>query len=483
MTNTITHWSAPGYSDIVSARHAAGDIDVEFANGDVVVIPASTFGIATTDFELVVADGGLSIRAIQDDGVAVDISWTQVRTATDPEFAKELRRRDAEESRRLGLRLKALREDRGVTQRDLAKLVAMPAPQLSKIESGTFDLRVSTVQALLRALDASFADIAGPAAPEVSQKKIAKLAEGAGVPRDLMDRLFGSVPRSKVSATLERLFGWSAETLSTGSLHRQGQAVTVQFKAASAQVPHESPLVDLAIAVSRIVRKASQQPPFAGVPADPASLHAVAKVEGAGVTLESLTRWSWKAGVPVIPLHGRKGFCAATLLTDDALSIVLKDPRELAVFWLFDLAHELGHIACGHTTQSGVVDLDKPKPHGDSDGQETDANDYALSMLLPDHEKLLQRVRREARGSHLRFKGAVGAVAAEEGVNPALLGMVAAYELTEVGENKDRWGSATNLAKSESPGRIVVQREAILWLNRERLDEDTALLDALVLAQ
>ena len=69
------------------------------------------------------------------------------------------------------------REDRGLSQRDLAELVGMTPPQLSKIEGGYSDLRVSTVQTLLRAVGASFADIAGPDALEFSQKSLRSRAQ------------------------------------------------------------------------------------------------------------------------------------------------------------------------------------------------------------------------------------------------------------------------------------------------------------------
>ena len=87
--------------------------------------------------------------------------------------------------RRIGRRLRALREDRGLSQKDLAALVGMSGPQLSKIEKGTSDLRFSTVQTLLRAMGATLEDISGPGALERSQKAIRSRTEAHGVGRDL----------------------------------------------------------------------------------------------------------------------------------------------------------------------------------------------------------------------------------------------------------------------------------------------------------
>lgn len=122
-------------------------------------------------------------------------------------------------------------------------------------------------------------------------------------------------------------------------------------------------------------------------------------------------------------------------------------------------------------------------PRGDSpDSTEQAANDFALEILLPDHMELLRDVRQEARGSHLRFKGAVATVADAAHVSPGLLGMIAAYALTDVGQDKDRWGSATNLARVDGSGREHVQEIARQFLSPSHLDPvDRVLIRQLVL--
>ena len=178
----------------------------------------------------------------------------------------------------------------------------------------------------------------------------------------------------------------------------------------------------------------------------------------------------WDRGVAVIPLHGQGGFCSAAWTVGESPAAVLKETRDLAVHWLFDLAHELGHIAHGHLDSGGVVDVDNLRPGespGGDDAQEHDANVFALQLLLGDYRSLLDEIRRESRGNYLRFKGAVATVARKRNVSTGLLGMVAAYELSDIGEPKDRWGSATNLARVEGDGRDTVTREL-----RGRVDFD-----------
>ena len=178
-------WAEPGYSDIGSVEAIGDQIEVVFLNDDVVRLSPGRFGVRGA-FEAVLAEGtgGLAITVTGTDAERT-ITWSQLRAATDPDFAQEMRRQDAEESRRIGRRLRAVREDRGLSQKDLAALVGMSGPQLSKIEKGTSDLRFSTVQTLLRAMGATLDDISGPGDSERSGRAILSRTEVHGVGQDL----------------------------------------------------------------------------------------------------------------------------------------------------------------------------------------------------------------------------------------------------------------------------------------------------------
>ncbi len=484
MTDTTgAPWRTPGYSDVRVVERVGDDLHVEFANGDVVRVSPTRFGVEG-DFEVRFDDESPTIELVTPT-VVRDVSWAQIRSATDPEFAQEMRRQDAEESRRIGRRLRALREDRGLSQRDVAGLVGMTAPQLSKIESGNFDLRVSTVQTLLRAMGATFAEIAGPDALEISQKSLRRSAERAGVSPELVDRLLSHTPRHLVRRIFAKAFGWDL-TSADFVPHRPDElGVNVLFKStgSTGEPVSSSPLVRLAVACSEAVLITTERLGFSGLPPAPEARAGATDSEGL-VTLPSLTEWAWGRGVSVIPLQGRGAFCAAAWSINDSPVAIIKDSRSSAVFWLFDLAHELGHIALGHVHGHGIVDVDQLGPDETIvDAQEKAANDYALELLLGDHAGLVELVRRESRGNYLRFKGAVATIAKRSNVGAGLLGMVAAYELTDLGQPKDRWGSATNLAAPHGDGREQV--EAAL---RRRLvmdhatDQDAALLSAAVLS-
>jgi len=63
--------------------------------------------------------------------------------------------------------LKDTRERKGLSQRALAKLAGLPQGQISRIENGAVDLRLSSLIALARALDLELALVPRKSVPAV----------------------------------------------------------------------------------------------------------------------------------------------------------------------------------------------------------------------------------------------------------------------------------------------------------------------------
>jgi transcriptional regulator with XRE-family HTH domain len=478
-------WTTPGYGDVSAVSKTGDDLEITFANGDLVRITPAVLGVAgpyELDSEPTLDGAGVRIVT---DSKPQEFSWTRLRVATDPAFARHMREEDSNEARRIAHRIKALREDKGLTQRDLATLAGMTSPQLSKIESGSFDLRISTVQTLLRSMGASLEDISRSGTPEISQKAIRKHAEKAGVSRDLIDRMARVCTRTELPQLLNRAFGWTMDALNAGTPTSPRLAGAV-FKTISSSDPNESPLLALAEAAAQIVGR-NVGPCELGTVGDAVDVRSELLNHVGEVTLASLVEWSWTRGVPVIPLHGKGGFCAAVLSVDGTPSVVIKETRQQVAYWLFDLAHELGHIAHGHVHDADLVDIEALRPGGSNDGsdtQEEQANQYALELLLGDASSLVRAVEQESQGSYLRFKGAVVTIARRARVNAGLLGLVAAYALDDLGEPKDRWGSANNLSTADGSGREIVRNVLASRLKAGTgSDIDRRLLAAAVLAE
>jgi transcriptional regulator with XRE-family HTH domain/Zn-dependent peptidase ImmA (M78 family) len=473
-------WEVSGYADITSATIINGELEVSFANGDTIHIDPIQLGVnwVNPDVQLN-PEEGLSITFVGEGGQERSVDWMHLRSATDVDFAREVRNREAEQSRRLGLRLKALREDLGISQQDLARISGMSGPQLSRIESGSLDLRVSTIQSLLRAMNSSFADIAGPDAPEISQRSLSRIAIQAGVARDFMERILIEIPRDKVMKVLSQAFGWSTGAIASGIPGTIAPKPGILFKTVQRDPSVDSPMIHMAQVVSEVVDSHTKYLDFEGVPSGAIEIREQL-ISESGITLESLSQWMWRKGIPVVPLQGKGAFCAAVWKVDGKPVVTIKETRAPAVFWLFDLAHELGHIALGHVEKSSLVDIDgltsAGRNHTEIDGIEARASQFATELLLGKPDEILSEVRTLTRNNYLRFKNAVSDVATRHGISPGLLGMIAAFEMDDIGEPKDRWGSATNLAKADGKGRDQVLEVFIHEFSQELITGDDRLL-------
>ncbi len=112
-----------------------------------------------------------------------------------------------------------LRMKRGLTQRELSRLVSVPQPNLSNIEKGKQDVTVGTLQRIASVLNCSLADFfreveKTPEVVPLSRERIEKLAEAivkghpklTGEDREIA-KLFGDLrPHSAAQARLGRTY-------------------------------------------------------------------------------------------------------------------------------------------------------------------------------------------------------------------------------------------------------------------------------------
>jgi transcriptional regulator with XRE-family HTH domain/Zn-dependent peptidase ImmA (M78 family) len=455
-------------------------IDVEFANGDVVEVSVPALGLdATTTFAVDPDSGTLTAEA--PDGPR-EIDWMVIRAISDPAFAREIRERDAEEARRVGRRLRSLRERRGFSQKDVAKSLGMKAPQLAKIESGEQDLRLSTLRSVLRILGATFNDIAGPDAPELS---LEELAERTGAPTGLLRAIAQKVRPREAPAQIARGFKWNLPEVLDGVAPPE-LGISLAFAANSEDHRRPSPVQRLARSVSEISVAAAED-----VAVDlPTNARALRRALLGGaereITLEDLIGFCWDAGIVVVPMASGPGFQAVAWYVGERPVVVLRLTRSYAAQWLFTLAHEIGHLVLGHVkSNSGVVDVDEPGRVA-GDRAEDEANEFAKDVLAPGSDELFEEIRRRMPGSVAEqkkaFKGAMVSIATKAKIDPALFGFLAAYAMRDIAEDNDRWGSATNIAKKNPHGRTSVRDAYLGHVDLDRLDTaDSALIDAVVL--
>lgn len=392
---------------------------------------------------------------------------------------------EAEALKILGHRLRILRENNEVSRAALANRTGLRVARVAGLEQGAI-ASLSIVSIVIDALGGRLGDVVDPDALARSNRELIKLATAAGAPKDLLRRILQHADPDDFPRALSRGFSWMFRDLMHGTPRAEPLDVVPVFKTLSDSTPIDSPVLALARTLSKLAVTTLLQdlPGYAPIPADPRAVREQVLACAEDLTLQALLTWTWGQGIVVIPLSAGSDFVAAVWSVEDRPVIVLNDRRTIAAYWLFDLAHELGHLACGHVGGEGIVEVGAPDSSDLEDEQEHEANDWALQLLLPDPTAMLIDVRRRTAGDAPRkFKFAVRDVAREAGISAGPLGLIAARALSDVPEDRDRWGSATNLAKEEDRDGRARVRDAFLSRADIKAAEplDAALLRAAVL--
>jgi Zn-dependent peptidase ImmA (M78 family) len=140
----------------------------------------------------------------------------------------------------------------------------------------------------------------------------------------------------------------------------------------------------VAIQVATLAAIASKTPAPFQLPAATAIRSEILRGGAPWVDLVHLVDWSWRAGIPVVPvsgLPGRKGMDGLSARSGDHTAVAICSDRKSSAWLLFILAHELGHVALGHLRESMPVVVDEDVRHSDADPDERAANRFACELL------------------------------------------------------------------------------------------------------
>lgn len=102
------------------------------------------------------------------------------------------------------------------------------------------------------------------------------------------------------------------------------------------------------------------------------------------VDFQALLEFSWFMGIPVLympEIPARKKMDAVAIKVSDRPVIALTKKHKHASGILFSLAHELGHIACGHLEDNSLLIDEKINEDDIDNPQEREANAYAIELL------------------------------------------------------------------------------------------------------
>jgi hypothetical protein len=139
----------------------------------------------------------------------------------------------------------------------------------------------------------------------------------------------------------------------------------------------------IAIQIARLVALGVTQP--TAVPPDAAAARsAILRAGRSWVDLEGLLDYCWSVGVAVVHVEAwprnRRRMAAVVATIDGRPVIVVADKHKHTGWLLFHVAHELGHLACGHVPAAAVL-VDAEVDRESRDREEREANRFAVELL------------------------------------------------------------------------------------------------------
>ena len=146
-------WHTRDYPRIVSAAHRSGVLTVDFADGATARVPVEQIlthrstvpdwdHLTYNTYEIVVPTATENL----------EIPWDVIRSLTDPAFEQHLADKTAASAKRIGLRIRELRQGLRLTEEELAERAGVSPGRLSRIEAGTDGISLPTLERIVAAM-------------------------------------------------------------------------------------------------------------------------------------------------------------------------------------------------------------------------------------------------------------------------------------------------------------------------------------------
>ena len=366
-----------------------------------------------------------------------------------------------------------------LSQKELGERLGLKEQQIQQYEStGYSSASLERINEVIQALEIVVREEVFLPTADLSVSRLLKRLQAAGLDRDFVVKRL--IPSSVVArlesagknasrnlvlqatSSVARIFGWSMTSLlgADKSLDLNMAAVGGgRFKIpATASEQRFNAYTVYAHILSLLTLEATNKLQRKPIPSDPEEVRHEIISEFGSITFETVLRYVWSHGIPVLPLRDAGGFHGACWRQEGRNVIVLKQTTKSVARWLFDLLHELWHTSedPDDAELSVVEEPEAALSRRDSD-EEQAASQFAGEVILEGRaEELVQLCLEQANSDVKLIKSTLPKVARAQGVSVASLANYMAFRLSMSGYNW--WGSATNL-QDESEGPWHVARE------------------------
>ena len=161
--------------------------------------------------------------------------------------------------------------------------------------------------------------------------------------------------------------------------------------------------LSLARSMAKLVASASVKP-HKPLPENASTIRQLILKDHPDVGFDNLVDYCWSRGIPVIHLSrlpkGANKFEGMVIDVNGRPVIVLGKGSKSTSWQLFILAHEIGHIGCGHVEEGGGC-VDEIVDSGDDSPREKEATEYGLKLLTGDESSNIDYAIKGSTESHL----------------------------------------------------------------------------------
>lgn len=166
----------PAYMRFASAGYLARQrmLSVSFENGDHFlvavesILPATGNGASSVppDWSRMQISETGDVLEVPARGDTIEIPWDRIRSVADSDFRAHLTERAVERTRHLGMRIRSIRLENGMTRAALAEKVGLAREILADMEAGKMEPRIEQMEKIAVALGKRLRDFADESAKQ-----------------------------------------------------------------------------------------------------------------------------------------------------------------------------------------------------------------------------------------------------------------------------------------------------------------------------
>jgi transcriptional regulator with XRE-family HTH domain len=469
-------WENTSYQRIKDAKFNNGIVIVGFENGDIIEIPKeklTPFGMKDVKWDMM--DFSPFEVIIPASPRQLEIPWDSLRVITDKEFARYLAEKSEEQSKLIGLKVKRLREKKGIASKELAERAGITPQTISRIEQGHTDVSFATLRKILAAMGYSLKDLANQEI-ELEMENVhksfnilMKRLSYAGVDSNLLTKKIipvklqeslnsyksnePSMLLDEAASYVSTVYGWSKDEIwNNQNLAVKPEPAAMAFfkKPTNANENQVKAYSHYAYYLAKVVLKAFSTKKRNGFPESIDEFKAQYFKRYSKIDLATLLNFVWELGVCVLPLNDSGVFHGASWNIEGRHVIVLKQNTKSHARWIFDLLHELYHVfAHLDKDNTSVIEVEELNPFSNNESiEELEANSFANQVIFGNRAEILaEECVSTAQWDIKKLSYAVTQIAKKENVREDFLSNYLAFRLSFQGENW--WASAIKMQVTE----------------------------------